>query len=60
MDKNKEIITRWDSAPHHKEIPTFPYHMHIKKRVKESKKVNLVDILDIIIQKVIEDLNLEL
>ena len=58
MDKNKDLIYRWDSAPHYKEIATFPYHMHTKKGVKESKKVNFVEILDIVVGKVIENLKL--
>ena len=58
MDKNKEMVNRWDSAPHHKEIATFPYHMHTKKGVKESKKVNFFEILDIVVGKVIENLKL--
>ena len=58
MDKNKDMLFRWDSAPHHKEIATFPYHMHTKKGVKESKKVNFVEILDIVVGKVIENLKL--
>lgn len=58
MDKNKDLICRWDSAPHHKEISTFPYHLHTKKGVKESKKVDFIDILDIVTEKVIENLKL--
>ena len=58
MEKNKSLICRWDSAPHHKEVPTFPYHLHTKKGVKESKKVDFVDILDIVTEKVIENLKL--
>ena len=58
MDKDKGLICRWDSAPHHKEVPTFPYHLHTKKGVKESKKVNFIDILDIATEKVIENLKL--
>ena len=58
MDKDKGLICRWDSAPHHKEVPTFPYHLHTRKGVKESKKVNFIDILDIATEKVIENLKL--
>ena len=58
MDKNKNLICRWDSAPHHKEIPTFPYHFHTKKEVSESKKMNFIDVLDDIAEKVIGNLNL--
>ena len=58
MNQNKELICRWDSAPHHKEVPTFPYHLHTKKGVKESKKINFIDLLDIVTEKVIENLKL--
>ena len=58
MDQTKGLICRWDSAPHHKEIPTFPYHIHTKKGVKESIKVNLIEILDNVSEKVIENLKL--
>lgn len=58
MEKNKDLIYRWDSAPHHKEIATFPYHMHTKTGVKESKKVNFVEILGIVVDMVIENLKL--
>ena len=58
MDKDNGLICRWDSAPHHKEVPTFPYHLHTKKGIKESKKANFVDILDIVTERVIESLKL--
>ena len=58
MDKNKNLICRWDSAPHHKEISTFPYHLHTKNESRESKKMNFIEILDIIMEKVIGNLNL--
>ena len=58
MDKNKNLTCRWDSAPHHKEISTFPYHLHTKKEVKESKKMNFIEVLDDVAEKVIGNLNL--
>ena len=58
MDKDKGLICRWDSAPHHRKVPTFPYHLHTKKGIKESKKVSLVDILDVVTEKAIESLKL--
>ena len=56
MDGKKNLISRWDSAPHHKEVRTFPYHLHTRKEVKESNKVNFIYILDTITDKVIENL----
>jgi len=58
MDKNKNLICRWDSALHHKEIATFPYHMHAKNEVKESKKMNFIEALDDVAEKVIGNLRL--
>jgi len=28
QDLNNQLIRRWDNAPHHPEIETFPDHMH--------------------------------
>lgn len=46
MDERKNLISRWDSAPHHRELNTFPYHVHFPDGVKESKPVNLLHVLD--------------
>jgi len=45
MDKENRLIYRWDSAPHHKEVKTFPYHLHTSRGVVECKLVSLVDVL---------------
>ncbi len=28
QDQNAKLIKRWDNAPHHAEIETFPHHVH--------------------------------
>lgn len=56
MDKNKKLIFRLDNAPHHKELPSFPHHLHTEKGVDVSKKMNLIEVLDIIVEKIIENL----
>lgn len=28
QDRNTQLIKRWDNAPHHAEVDTFPYHLH--------------------------------
>lgn len=28
QDRNNQLIKRWDNAPHHAEVDTFPYHLH--------------------------------
>ena len=35
------LIVRWDNAPHHSEIKTFPHHLHIDSRVLESQEPTL-------------------
>ena len=48
MNGNNRLIERWDSAPHHKEIATFPFHLHTPEGVRECDKVNLIEVIDII------------
>ena len=40
-----ELIVRWDNAPHHREITTFPHHMHTGEIVKECYNITLNDVL---------------
>jgi hypothetical protein len=28
QDANKNLIKRWDNAPHHRQVETFPHHLH--------------------------------
>ena len=48
MNGNNRLIKRWDSAPHHKEISSFPFHLHTPEGVRECDKVNLIEVIDII------------
>ena len=48
VDKNNSLSQRWDTAPHHKEIKTHPFHTHTPEGVFESKPLSLLQILDII------------
>ena len=46
-----KLIKRWDNAPHHPEIDTFPDHLHdgSEDNVKSFRKMNASDILTYII-----------
>ena len=46
MDDRNNLISRWDTAPHHKDLKTFPYHVHLPDAVTGSKRVTLIDVLD--------------
>ena len=46
-----KLIKRWDNAPHHPEIDTFPNHLHdgSEENVKSFRKMNALEILTDII-----------
>ena len=48
MDEKNNLIIRWDSAPHHPEISTSPYHLHKGDKIAESKKMNIQKLLAIL------------
>jgi hypothetical protein len=39
------LLLRWDNAPHHPEIPTFPHHQHEGERVTPSVRVTVEEVL---------------
>ncbi len=43
--RNNELLIRWDNAPHHRELPTFPFHVHRKDGVFESKAMTVEEVL---------------
>jgi len=51
IDKN--IIKRWDNAPHHKHLSTFPHHKHDgeETNVLSSSHPTLLEILDEVCQR---------
>ena len=42
MDMKNELISRWDNAPHHRALVTFPHHVHFSDGIKESASVGFV------------------
>lgn len=44
QDKNGNLRIRWDNAPHHKDIQTFPHHKHTPT-VKEFEEARFEDIV---------------
>ncbi|NIA12024.1 MAG: hypothetical protein GWP10_20460 [Nitrospiraceae bacterium] len=43
--KGDKLIKRWDNAPHHKELPNFPHHVHEGANILSGPAVNLTDVL---------------
>jgi len=46
QDKDGKLRFRYDMAPHHKEIKTFPHHKHLADRVIQSPQPSFEDILE--------------
>jgi len=46
MDKTSQMVFRYDNAPHHSELSTFPHHKHLPDRVIPSAMPTLTDILN--------------
>ena len=47
MDSADKMIFRYDNAPHHPEVATYPHHKHIqgKEKPKQSKGIGLREVL---------------
>jgi len=53
MDNQQNLIVRWDSAPHHKELSTFPFHKHTEKGAEEHRSLTLLQTLEEIYKMII-------
>jgi hypothetical protein len=51
MNEDQIMIFRYDNAPHHIEIDTFPHHKHEFDEIKESLEPSLYEVLLEIAQK---------
>ena len=45
QDKRGKLIVRWDNAPHHRNLRTYPHHKHEGSKVKESFETTCEKIL---------------
>ena len=45
MDEKQLLIFRYDNAPHHKEVKSFPHHRHTPNKVTDSNEPGLNNIL---------------
>jgi len=50
------MIFRYDNAPHHPEVQSFPNHKHTPVEIKESEMPNIRDILSEIHHHIIKGL----
>jgi len=54
QDEEGHLIKRWDNAPHHPHIASFPHHLHdgSEKNIVEHPPVNALQVLNLVIQSV--------
>lgn len=50
QNANNELIKRWDNAPHHPEISTYPHHVHVSREdnVMSSFYITGIDVINLI------------
>jgi hypothetical protein len=39
------MILRWDNAPHHPNIITYPHHKHTKSGIAPSREITLEQVI---------------
>ncbi len=44
----EQRIIRWDNAPHHKSVTTFPHHLHLDSKILDSPEPNFEYVFDYI------------
>ncbi len=48
LDTSQHHVWRWDNAPHHREVETFPFHQHdTQDRVTSSRAVSFSQVIAI-------------
>ena len=54
--QNGKLICRWDNAPHHREIDTFPHHKHedSKEKALPSEEIMIGGVLEVIEIKILQ------
>lgn len=46
QDRDAHFIARWDNAPHHEEISTYPFHRHCQdNKIATSPAMNILKVL---------------
>jgi hypothetical protein len=48
QSRDGELIIRWDNAPHHPELDTFPDHKHFNGQVVATLELSLRDVFKVI------------
>ncbi|MDA4134240.1 MAG: DUF6516 family protein, partial [Thaumarchaeota archaeon] len=41
----RKMMVRWDNAPHHPELESFPHHKHLGRRAEVSGELTMEPVL---------------
>ncbi|MBI4639196.1 MAG: hypothetical protein HY731_00775 [Candidatus Tectomicrobia bacterium] len=54
QNKEGQCIKRWGNAPHHRQVSSFPHHLHdgAEENVVEHLPVNALQILNLVMQSI--------
>ncbi|MFQ5603948.1 MAG: DUF6516 family protein [bacterium] len=52
--EDKKLIMRWDNAPHHKRLESYPHHVHVGEQVSPNLSISCSEILKIIEKKILK------
>ncbi|MCK4796467.1 MAG: hypothetical protein KAT05_03755 [Spirochaetes bacterium] len=55
-DSKGNMIFRYDNAEHHREVLTYPHHKHEKTGIKQSKEMEIAEVLSEIEDLILTDL----
>ncbi len=45
QNKSGKLIKRWDNAPHHRKLETFPHHIHKDGNVYHHQHIDIINLL---------------
>jgi len=48
QSKDGKLIKRWDNAPHHPELKTFPHHLHHGSEILPNHQLDIFQVLKLI------------
>ena len=49
--EDKKLIMRWDNAPHHKHVESYPHHVHVGEKVSPNIYIACTEIMKMIEEK---------
>lgn len=52
QNEKENTIFRFDNAPHHKEVETFPNHKHEQEKIVSAARPEIKEVLDLVVEHI--------